>query len=449
MRSRLLGLAALAISAHAAQAATETVLYSFTGGADGASPNGGLVADSAGNLYGTTAEGGKAETGCGFGTSQKSGCGVVFKLHPNGDGSYTETVLHAFQGGYYDAQVPEAGLVMDATGNLYGTTPTGGNGNCPGPGCGTVFSIAPDGNVTIIHSFQGRDGALPYCTLVLDSAGNLYGVTLKGGYPNLSKQPEVGNGVFFELSPQPSTGGWSYTVRHDFNNPSSVVQPIQIALSSKGVFYGVGVAEQVPGVYSPAPTPDGVFLINPSNSSGGQWSGRTLLTGEQAPSELKDFYGQPYIGVDGAIYGTTETGTAASTMHGAVFRLAPTQGTGGRGPWTVSILHDFAVDGPHGNVTHDGLNPMGGVIGDAAGNLFGTTANGGYHPGKFFASGTVFELVRKDSNHYEEQTLWNFLGHPDGAYPVGSLINDSNGNLYGVTAKGGSFGLGTVYRITP
>ena len=154
----------------------ETVLFSFTGGTDGGHPEGGLIRDSAGNLYRTTQDGG--DLSCFFpGTS--GGCGVVFKLDPSGQ----ETVLHSFTGGTEGAKL-DAALIRDSAGNLYGTTELGGDLGCAsgnGQGCGTVFKLDPTGTLTVLHSFTGPDGASPTCALVRNSEGNLYGTAGGGG----------------------------------------------------------------------------------------------------------------------------------------------------------------------------------------------------------------------------------------------------------------------------
>jgi uncharacterized repeat protein (TIGR03803 family) len=158
----------------------ETVLYAFTGGADGAIPYASLIRDSEGNLYGTTSGGGSA--------SGSLGCGVVFKL----DNTGKETVLYSFKG-YPDGCNPYAGLVQDSAGNFYGTTAGGGAADY-----GTVFELDTSGNETVLYSFTGgADGANPHAGLVRDSAGNLYGTTLYGG---IATGPS-GLGVVFELTP--------------------------------------------------------------------------------------------------------------------------------------------------------------------------------------------------------------------------------------------------------
>jgi len=172
----------------------ETVLYSFTGGADGGRPGSVLIADSEGNLYGTTEGGGK---GCG------TGCGVVFELSPQGK-SWTENVLYTFcsLSNCADGEEPDRGpLVRDAAGNLYGTTLFGGtHQNCNGS-CGVVFKLDTAGKETVLHSFTGgADGASPGAGLIMDKAGNLYGTTGIGGDAKCPAGHGHGCGVVFELT---------------------------------------------------------------------------------------------------------------------------------------------------------------------------------------------------------------------------------------------------------
>ena len=148
----------------------ERVLYRFPGGTDGAFPLAGLIRDTGGNLYGTTLNGGG--TGCGG-----SGCGTVFKLGPDGK----ETVMHAFGGGT-DGAFPQASVIRDSKGNLYGTTSEGGGAGCGGLGCGTVFKLDRTGTETVLYRFTGEsDGSIPKASLLLDASGNLYGTTVDGG----------------------------------------------------------------------------------------------------------------------------------------------------------------------------------------------------------------------------------------------------------------------------
>ena len=166
----------------------ESVLYAFQGGGDGSIPSGNLIIDDNGNLYGATELGGDAN--CANGST---GCGTVFKLAPDG----TETVLYAFKGGN-DGNGPSSGLIADNSGNFYGMTAGGGGAGCNPVGCGTVFEVTPDGNETVLYSFKGgSDGIDPYDGVVLDKAGNLYGVTEEGGV----SCGHTGCGTVFKLAP--------------------------------------------------------------------------------------------------------------------------------------------------------------------------------------------------------------------------------------------------------
>ena len=165
----------------------ETILYNFKGGSvDGSGSHANLVFDSAGNLYGTTVGGGLTAKGCG------SGCGIVFKLSPSADGGeWTETILHEFTGGS-DGGVCYSGVIMDSAGNLYGTNIVGGV-----DGVGTAYELSPTSNAdwqeTVLHSFSGgHDGAMPFAGVILDQSGNLYGTTQGGG--------TAGVGVAYELT---------------------------------------------------------------------------------------------------------------------------------------------------------------------------------------------------------------------------------------------------------
>ncbi len=186
---------------------TENVLYSFTGGSDGNEPVGGVIFDAVGNLHGTTTWGGAA------------GLGTVFELTPNSDGSWTESVLHSFKGGK-DGSYPDRGsLVFDAAGNLYGAAADGGKGGCNvfAPGCGAIFELTPNSNGTwtekVLHRFSGgKEGEAPEATLVFDKAGNLYGSTWIGG--------SHGVGNVFELVPN-ADGSWKEKVLHQFQGGSN------------------------------------------------------------------------------------------------------------------------------------------------------------------------------------------------------------------------------------
>ncbi len=205
-------------------AGKESVLYSFSGSPDGASPYAGLILDSAGNLYGTTLYGG---TGNCKGENGGIGCGTVFKLDTNG----VETVLYSFAGGT-DGEFPASDLIRDSQGNLYGTTGQGGAANCPDPfeqGCGTLFMISETGVETILHSFAGypADGEGPASGVIIGAGGNLYGTTLLGGTHGL--------GTVFEVT-RTGTEKLIYSfgsVLNDGRNPSA-----GLAADPRGNLYG-------------------------------------------------------------------------------------------------------------------------------------------------------------------------------------------------------------------
>jgi uncharacterized repeat protein (TIGR03803 family) len=208
----MLGLGVVAIQS--AQAQTLTTLHNFTGSPDGAGPVAGLVGDAKGDFYGTTEYGG--DLSCG-----DYGCGIVFKL----DAAGKETVLHSFAGS--DGANPSAGLIIDAKGNLYGTTAYGGLG-CQSPGCGVVFKLDTSGKETVLHNFTGRpDGEYPIRGLVRDTAGNLYGTTPYGG--------SSGYGTVFRVS---KTG--EETVLHSFTGAPSdgAVPEAGLVRDAKGELYG-------------------------------------------------------------------------------------------------------------------------------------------------------------------------------------------------------------------
>lgn len=217
---------------------TETILYNFKGGG-GFGPNDGelsvapLVFDAQGNLYGTTPWGGANSSGdCG---SEPTGCGVVFELSPNGSGGWTESVIHNFDSGKGDGFHPTDGLVLDADGNLYGTTTWGGLNSCSGGSyCGTAFELSPASGgtwtETVLHSFSSSQGYGPSAGLIFDSTGNLYGTTVWGGVYN--------EGSAFELSPK-SGGGWQASTLHSFGNGMDGQRPnTTLVMDASGDLYG-------------------------------------------------------------------------------------------------------------------------------------------------------------------------------------------------------------------
>jgi uncharacterized repeat protein (TIGR03803 family) len=198
----------------------ESVIYSFRGFDDGMGPLAGLVFDDAGNLYGTTVAGGTGGCNGGF------GCGTVFELSPNQSGGWDERVLYAFPGGA-SGWSPIAEVILDAAGNIYGTT-YNSNSLC----CGVVFELSRDGNgwsQTVLYAFQeGADAQYPRAGLVMDSAGNLYGATSFGGFNTY--------GAVFELSR--SGNGWQEKVLHSFNSVDGREPEASLRFDAAGNLYG-------------------------------------------------------------------------------------------------------------------------------------------------------------------------------------------------------------------
>jgi len=389
---------------------TETVLRSFdNSGTGGAYPYGDLLLDHAGNLYSTT------------GTGGSTGDGVVFELSPRQGGGWTETVLHTFAFNGTDGADPGfVNLIFDGAGNLYGTTTEGGIYDV-----GTVVKLTPQGagggwGETVIYNFGlGADGAIPYAGLVMDSAGNLYGTTVIGGIH--------GWGTAFELSPDGS-GGWTEKVLHSFNrNGSDGAQPFSsLVFDTAGNLYGI---TNLGGIHDSGTA----FQLSPN--SNGTWTERVLHSfgGNNGDGSV------PFAGLiidsAGNLYGTTEFG-GIYYAGGTVFELSPN----GSGGWTEKVLHSFNYFSGT-----DGYNPMGVLLRDSAGNLYGTTTLGGIH-----GYGTVFQLTPRANGTYSEQVLHSFNGNIDGAEPHGNLASiGMSPNLYGVTEYGGVNGAGTVFELIP
>jgi uncharacterized repeat protein (TIGR03803 family) len=342
---------------------TETVLYSFTGGSDGAQPQSTPVFDKHANLYGTTTAGGANDLG------------TVFKLAPDG----TETVLHAFAGGTYDGSSPEAGLIIDAKGNLYGTTEENGSGAC---GCGTVFEITSNGVEKLLYSFRGSpDGSYPVASLVADGAGNLYGTTLGGGIE--SNFCGVGCGTVFKLV-RHGKSHWKESLVYfflgggnDATNPDS-----NLIFDKAGNLYGTA---NLGGDYNVCHFGGcgAVFKLSPAKKI---WI-ETLLHIFEGGTDGASPYGGVIEDKSGNLYGATFEGgssdkqcNAFSSGCGIVYRLAPDD--------TEAILHTF-VGSPK-----DGSGPQASLFDDGKGNLYGTTDEGGSHLSCFEdqGCGTVFRI---------------------------------------------------------
>jgi uncharacterized repeat protein (TIGR03803 family) len=379
----------LLITGVAAQQAK--AIHSF-GGADGSSPQGGLIFDAAGNLYGTTIAGGANQVG------------TVFELAPLAGGSWAERVLYSFMFNGQDGYGPRGGVIFDAAGNLFGTTLSGG-----AYGYGSVYELTLSGRKwveKVLYSFaaNGKDGVQPAASLTFDSAGNLYGTTCSGG--------AFSSGTVFELSPA-KNGGWGERVLHSFNNngkdgscPSSGV-----VLDSAGNLYGTTNSG---GQYLAGT----VFELFKAS---GIWRERVLYSfnpranGANSPVGLTmDTAGNLFIpAYNGGTY-----------REGAICELSPSAG----GSWTEKVILVF--DGSNG------AYPYVSLILDAAGNLYGTTRGG---------EGNVFELAPAADGTWTQTVLYTF---PSDSEPSG-VIFDAAGNLYGETMVGGAYSGGSVFEVTP
>ena len=249
----------------------ESILRSFNSGIGGGIPNGGLVADASGNLYGTTQNGGTYKGVC-----ASYGCGVVFKLSPISGGGWKETVLHTFTDGV-DGGFPSAPLLFDAAGNLYGTAFSGGTGN--GCQCGVVFELSLTSSglwkETVLHTFSGNaDGSFPLGPMALDAAGNLYGTTYRGG--DLSDCDGSGCGAAFRLSPV-ANGHWKETVLHSFTGGTDGSQPDSgLSIDGAGNVYGTTPYGGDPTCALDVRGCGVVFELSPA--SNGSWNETVLHT---------------------------------------------------------------------------------------------------------------------------------------------------------------------------
>ena len=414
------------------QVGHQTVLYSFTGGADGSQPGAGVILDAAGNLYGNTTYGGAAPN--------LNGSGVVYKLDAGGH----QTVLYTFTGGPYSAN-PSASLVLDPTGNIYGTTPLGGaykggtffkldtalhhtvlhsftgkaDGSGPNgvfldsagnffgttysggkSGAGVIFKMDTAGHETLLYSFTGgSDGGGPQSGVVRDAAGNLYGVAGHG---------TAGYGVVFKLD----TAGRE-SVLYTFSGGADGRDPIGLVADSAGNLYGTTYEGGLSGCYS---TCGVVYKVDSAGRETVLYSFTGLGGGNPIAGVILDSAGN--------LYGTTQFGgNSGAVGDGVVYKL-DTAGL-------ETMLYSF----PRGV---DGAGPQAAVVRDPAGNLYGTTFKGGIAD-----FGVVYQLDA--AGH--ETLLHTFTGGADGRLPAAALIRDSAGNLYGTARGGGAGGAGVVFKL--
>lgn len=382
-----------------AQAQTFQVIYNFTGGHDGAGPTDGLTIDAAGNLYGTASAGGHQVSGC-ENYEGNYGCGTIFEMKPFGSG-WAFKPLYQFPGGS-DNSNPYHGVVFGPDGALYGSAGTG------------VFRLTPPPSYcsnwlcswreTVLYQFAGQpDATSPSSRLVFDSTGNMYGVSYFGGAYN--------DGAIFQLTH--GSGGWTESVIHSFNSEGGLGEGLpegSLVLDRSGSLYGTADCNATLGCFYGA-----VWELQPSQSG---WNLTNLF-------QFNASNGYQPVGVisdpAGNLYGTTFG--SPGLIIGAVYELSPSNGG-----WTYSQLHEFSL----GDLAN-------GLVMDAAGNLYGADYEYGY--------GYIFKMAHSGDS-WTFTTLHTFSG-PDGEFPQGPIVIDRSGNLYGTTIKGGSYGFGAVWEITP
>ena len=386
----------LFVASSAAQ--TFKVFHSFNF-ADGSSPNGDLLRDSAGNFYGTTQFGGSSNRG------------IVFELDAKGN----ETVLYTFTGGT-DGGIPIGRVMRDSAGNLYGITSLGGDPTCS---CGTVYKLTKSGTLKVLHSFKGgKDGAQneaqPELGLVMVS-GELYGPASFGGVSGCDGN--LGCGVLFKV-----TQSGKETVLHRFTGQAEGAFPQDLISDQAGNIYGATGGSYMQGnagtLFKLDTTGKLTTLYTfPGGAHGYSPRWRLLRNANGV------FYGVTQFG------GNTSNCAVASAGCGVVFAVD----AAGK----EQVLHTFGK-------TRGGEEPSGGLL-DVAGNFYGATFYGGtVNSNCKFGCGVVY-VVRASGKY---SVLYRFTGGADGALPSGSLTGDASGNLYGAAIAGGN-GNGVIYEITP
>ena len=408
----------LMFAAMPASAQTFTILHSFTGGVDGSEPLAGVILDHAGNIYGTTS-GGALDGYCG-----QHDCGQAFRLSRRGSGWVLQS-LHTFYGGS-DGSTPLAKLLLAPDGTLYGTTYYGGGGSScfDYTGCGTAFRLQASPSAcrsvscpwleTVLYSFQGGDdGANPSSGLVMDSAGNLNGVTVNSGDGSPYGCLGAGCGVLYQVARTP--GGWTQSVLYAFTGFTDGGNPWgDMVLDRLGNLYGTG---QVGG--------DEAGSVFQASRTGSGWTVRVI---------------QWLIGTSAGIYSRGLTIDSAGNLYGGTAGEGP--GGGGtvyellpsNGRWNLDLL--WSINGVYG----DGASEL---VLDAAGNLYGVTLGDGA-----YGRGSVFKLTPSGGG-WTYTDLHDFTGGSDGQAPYGPLAIDGAGNIYGVVSQGSSGGAGAVFEITP
>jgi len=383
---------------------TFKILHSFGGPGDGTQPVAGLVFGPDGKLYGGTSGGGNIHNAFCF----PAGCGTVFQLTPNSDGTWTETVIHNFNGRQGAGTSFEAPL-FDNRGNLYGTTGGGGAHNL-----GTVFELSPNGsdgwNFSSLYSFQNTsDGWSPSGIAMRD--GTLYATASWGGGDN-------DQGSVISLT-HTSVTGWAEQTLHDFNTFNDGWLPSGLVFDAAGNAYGTTF-------YSGADVGQGcgtgiVYKLT-QNPQTRRWIETILYDFKCGQNDGANPSSTVVFDAAGNLYSTTAYGGLSG--WGTVFKLTPNPD----GSWSETILWNFEA----------GAQVYAGVTFDASGNLYGVTEG----------TGDVYKLTPSSGGQWTETILHHFNGQ-DGAYPFASVILDSAGNIYGTTQLGGTYNQGVVFEVTP
>jgi uncharacterized repeat protein (TIGR03803 family) len=415
----------------AVQAQSFSVLHAFNGGAEGGGPYGGVIFDSAGNLFGNLARGGDPRD-----CVNDAGCGVVYELSPSSSGVWKEIPLYVFLNN--TGALPGGNLLLDSAGEIFGVAEEGGGSPLCGfieQGCGLIFqlSVEPSGGYqeSPLWIFDGKaNGGVPAGSLIADETGDLYGTTYQGG--NIDEVYRLGCGVVFRLLPNGS-GGWAETVLYSFSCGADGALPFAGLISddagnlygttyqggkaNKSCQYGCGV----------------VFELSPSSS--GTWT-ETVIYSFNGGSDGSNPVGGVAMDAAGNLFGTTANG--GPDNYGTVFKLTPRSGA-----WEEILLHTFTGGS-------DGAYPYAGVTLDSADNVYGTAESGGNTNDCLGGGGcgVVFKFARVGGK-WKETVLHAFTGRSDGEIPEAPLKLGRDGNLYGTAVFGGAFGGGTVFRVTP
>jgi len=399
-------LLASTISLHA----TASVIHSFLGGTDGSTQGTSLVFDTAGNLYGATQVGGNPAC--------SHGCGTVFELSPATGGGWTESVIYTFQGGGAgDGANPIGGLTIDAAGNLYGETLTGGT-----HGCGTVYRLAPGTSgwtETVLYGFcasgHNGDGSNPAGKVIFDSAGTLYGVTTLGGRNN--------TGVVYTLTPTTS-GMWTQTVLYTFPATGGALgnEPAGIIFDAAGTLWGVTTFGGTVAVNG-----SGVVFQLIKNTSG-VWTQRVIKTFSTNAADVQTPTGGMIFDATGNLYMTMSRGAQGGA---SVFELSPVTG----GKYQGHVLHAF--QGPQV------VQPYEALAFDSAGSLYSASSVGG----GACDCGLVYKLTPSGSSWLS--TILLTMNGTSGNEPIGGVALDTAGDAFAATQFGGSKKVGVVLEFTP